>query len=542
MHLDELRLRDLLEGLRGGGTLTFAGQRTLLLDATALGLLRAQLIELLGGTAARGILTRFGYAHGWRTAEAMRDALPWDDMREWRRAGGVLHRLQGLVDYRPTKKTDARNKAEARWYRSYEAQQHKLHIGPSEEAVCWTLTGFASGYMSFAFDDDIFCIETRCEGKSDPFCHMIGRRRQDWGTQIEEIERWYDKDSLDNALGVLGERLLAEERRWVARRRDQDVMVDGVGHEVIAQSASMQKAVDLALRIALVDTHAVVTGEPGTGKSCLARMIHEHSARANRPCLIVHGASLPEQMIQTELFGHARGAYDLALRDQGGVFEAAEGGTVVLTEIEGLSLETQALLARTLRESAVRRMGESKLRSFDARVIATMAHDPEEWIREGHLLRELYDVLRGVEIPVAPLRERQDDILPLARLHLARYRTEFELDGPDRIDRRAQRILTNYAWPGNVRELENTIKRAVLLAEGEQIGVVDLNEDLVEHAVGVRKPTGDASDRPIQPLEEVEREHILHVLEAVEGNRSEAARRLEIAPATLYRKLKKYGA
>ena len=213
MRLDDIRLRDLLDGLRGkGGILTFAGQRTLLFDATALGLLRAQLIELLGETAARGILTRFGYAHGWRTADTLRDAIPWEDMRDWKRAGGVLHRLQGLVDYRPTQKTDRRNRAEARWHRSYEAQQHKLHVGEADEAVCWTLTGFASGYMSRAYDEEIFCVETRCEGKGDPYCHMIGRTRADWGTQIDDIERWYEKDCLDGALAVLQERLVAEEQ------------------------------------------------------------------------------------------------------------------------------------------------------------------------------------------------------------------------------------------------------------------------------------------------------------------------------------------
>lgn len=540
MHLDDLRLRDLLEGLKGGGTLTFAGQRTLLLDATALGLLRAQLIELLGETAARGILTRFGYAHGWRTAETMRDALPWDDMREWRRAGGVLHRLQGLVDYRPTKKTDPRNRAEARWYRSYEAQQHKLHIGPSDDAVCWTLTGFASGYMSFAFDDDIFCIETRCEGKGDPFCHMIGRRRQDWGTQIEDIERWYDKDALDVALGVIGERLVAEERRWVARRRDQDVMVDGVGHEVIARSAAMQAAVDLALRVAIVDTEVLLVGERGAGKECLARMIHEHSPRANRPFLSIDCSAVPQALIESELFGAARGATSFARKDTEGLFESAKGGTVFLEAVDELPLDLQGRLARALETRRVKRLGEERARDFDARVVVASRTDLTDAVRDGRFREDLSYLLKVIEIPVAPLRERHEDIVPLAQFFFERARTELGRDDLTGLAPDALRALTVYGWPGNVFELELALKRVVALADGPTVGRGDLPD-------GVRAPAStvdpaDPTPEALAPLADVERDHILRVLAAVDGNRSEAARRLEIAPATLYRKLKKYGA
>src|SRR5687767_7495323 len=156
-----------------GGTIQFAGQRALLLDAVALGLLRRELIQTLGTSGARSVLTRFGYAHGWRTAETMKDALPWDSEEDWIRAGAVFHTLQGLVRVELLKDPAlARGTGEALWHDSYEAEQHLLQIGRSDEAVCWTLAGYASGYISRSTGREIICIEERCRGKGDAVCHV----------------------------------------------------------------------------------------------------------------------------------------------------------------------------------------------------------------------------------------------------------------------------------------------------------------------------------------------------------------------------------
>ena len=599
MRLDDLRLDDLLEGRDDGGVLTFAGQRTLLLDAVALGLLRQQLIELFGLTAARGILTRFGYAHGWRTAETLRDALPWEDLREWKRAGGVLHRLQGLVDYRPTSRTDARNRAEARWHDSYEAQQHRLHFGHADDPVCWTLTGFASGYMSRAFEQEIYCIETRCQGRGDPYCHMIGRTREDWGDRFSEIEPFFAKNSLDAALGVVRERLVHEQTRWNARRRDQDLMVDGVGHELVARSDAMRRALEIALRIALVDTTVLITGESGTGKECIARTIHENGSRAQGPFLAVNCGAFPESLIDSELFGHEKGAFTGAVTPRPGVFEAAEGGTLFLDEIGEIPPSTQVRLLRVLQEREVRRVGADRARPIDVRVVAATNRDLHAALRDGSFREDLYYRLRVVEIRMAPLRERTPDVIPLARLFLEQARERTGRHDVHAFSSEALRALAAHTWPGNVRELENTIEAAVALARGERVELADLPEELGGEAPGSRgaggggadagvggaagtagsadagpaatdgtagpadvdsdpatdpdtdtdtdpdtePPNVDAPHRPVAPrtLAEVEREHILATLEASGGVKAEAARRLDISPATLYRKLREYG-
>ena len=176
------------------GCIRFANDRALLLDAVAMGLLRKQLIETLGLTAARAVLTRFGYAHGWRTAEALEHGLPWDSDEEWKQAGGWLHTLQGLVRVEPATWDPAHGPkpiAFAVWQDSYEAEQHLLHLGRADEAVCWTLTGFASGYLSRAHGRDIYCLEDRCRGKGDAVCRLVGRPIEEWGDAFADHLPFY---------------------------------------------------------------------------------------------------------------------------------------------------------------------------------------------------------------------------------------------------------------------------------------------------------------------------------------------------------------
>jgi DNA-binding NtrC family response regulator len=548
MRLDDIRRLDLLEGLGSDGAITFAGRRTLLLDADALGLLRAQLVELLGTTAARAVLTRFGHAHGWQTADTMRDAIPWDDLREWKRAGGVLHRLQGLVDHRPAERSDPRNRSEARWHRSYEAQQHARHLGTSTEPVCWTLTAFVSGYLSRALERDVFAVETRCRGAGHAHCHVIARTREDWGTRIEEIEPWYDAGSLQAALGVLRERLLAEESRWAARRRSWESIDDGRGGSLIARSVSMQRAVDRALRVAPHEVGVLLTGESGTGKESLARHVHAHGPRAQGPFLTVRCGSLPAPLLESELFGHAEAALEGAGPARPGVFEAAAGGTLFLDEVDALPPPLQVRLLGVLRDGAVRRTGEDTPRPVDVRIVAATARDLGALAAGGTFRDDLLHALKGVEIALAPLRERRADVLPLARHFLDRTRERLDRAEVQGFDTAVQRAFAEYDWPGNVRELESAVEHAVAIAAEDLITLDDLPDGIVSggvDAAGRRTDGAEVAGAPPEPsalatLAEVERDHILRVLEAVGGNRSEAARRLGIGTATIYRRLRQY--
>ncbi|RYZ31738.1 MAG: AAA family ATPase, partial [Myxococcaceae bacterium] len=273
--LEGLDLKELLAFEPKGGVIRFAGQRALLMDPVTLGLLRKELIGMLGMTAARGIFTRLGYAHGWRTAEAMKTAVPWKDEAEWRRSGGRLHTLMGQVRVERIERTAQDGPepfAEAQWSDSYEAEQHLLHLGQAEEPVCWSLTGFASGYLSYCNGKPIYCAELKCVGKGDAFCHIVGRPEAEWSTECTEFLRFYETQCMEGVLGQVTEALRQAERKLRAKRQSL-ARVSGVTEDptgMVARADAMQKVLNLARRSAKVDTTILVTGESGVGKERIA--------------------------------------------------------------------------------------------------------------------------------------------------------------------------------------------------------------------------------------------------------------------------------
>jgi len=547
MRAADLDLLGLLEYSAAGGVVRFAGQRAIILDAVALGLLRKELIDTVGLTVARGVLTRLGFAHGWRMAEGMRDAFPWDEAREWRIAGGRVHMLQGMALVEPGPSGPNAPFAEATWHRSYEAEQHLLHLGRADEPVCWTLTGFASGYMSYVHGVHIYCLEDRCVAAGDTACHIIGRPRGEWGPEIEPALQHYQRDCLDAALVDVTRALKDAE----ARLREQTLRLReaaGAADEpsgLVARSQGMRRVIDLARRVAKVDATVLITGESGVGKERMARLIHEESPRAEGPFLALNCGAVTETLLESELFGHARGAFTGATTDRAGMFEAASGGTLLLDEIGEIAHSMQVKLLRVLQEREVRRVGESRARPVDVRVLAATNRDLAAEVQAGRFRQDLYYRLRVVELHVPPLRERRDDVLPLARALLARHAARLGGKAKDLAPAAAEQLL-RHRWPGNVRELENALERAFVLSEG-RIELDDLPEDA--RGPAPRSPDAasprDAAAAPgegpaIRPLADVEREHILRVLATVGGNRAAAAAALGIGTATLYRKLKEY--
>jgi DNA-binding NtrC family response regulator len=534
----DLDLKELLQFDQEGGILRFAGERVLLLDAVALGLLRRELIETLGVAGARAVLTRFGYAHGWRTAENLRSGLPWDSDDDWRHAGGRLHTLQGLVRVEspgPQSK-DAGPKAlgDSVWHDSYEAEQHLLHLGSSDEPVCWTLTGFASGYLSRAYEQEVYCIEERCRGKGDACCRVIGRALNEWGDAITPHLAYYQKACLDAALSQVTSELRRVERRLRVRRQDARASERREVSGLILESPAMNRVIDVARRVAQVDSTVLLTGESGVGKERIARFIHEESDRAGGPFVAINCGAVPEHLLESELFGHVRGSFTGATQDRVGLFESANSGTLLLDEIGEVPPPMQVKLLRALQERQIRRVGENRNRPVTARVIAATNRDLVKEIRAARFREDLYYRLRVVEIEIPPLRERREDILPLARAFLAdaAARTGRKVSG---FTPAAAHQLLRHRWPGNVRELENAIERAVVLTPRGRIDVEDLPPE-----VGLALPDIlVATD--VRPLAEVEREYIKSVLRAVGGNRSQAARTLGIGEATLYRKIKQFG-
>jgi len=540
MRADELDHQELLELDPEGGLIRFAGQRALLVDAVAMGLLRKYLVENFGLTAARAVLTQFGFAHGWRMAEAVRSEFKWDGDADWARAGARLQTLAGL--FRVEAGSQGPLAREGMLLdASYEAEQHLLHFGRSAEAVCWTISGLQSGYQSRCAGTEIYVLEDRCIGKGDAACQVFGRTRAEWGDARAEELRFFEptrlKECLDVSLHRVTETLKAAERKLRERRQALVQVAPDVEEPLgmVARSAPMRQLVDLARRVAKVDATVLLTGESGTGKERIARLVHQQSTRAAGPFIAVNCGAITETLLESELFGHARGAFTGATQDRPGLFEAASGGTLLLDEVGEVSPGMQVKLLRALQEREVRRVGENKVRRVDVRIVTATNRDLAQAVAAGGFRQDLYYRLKVVELHLPPLRERRDDVLPLARLLLAEaaLRMKRAISGlaPGAADQ-----LLRYRWPGNVRELENAMERAAALAPGPRIELEDLAEE-VRQAIPRPQPGAGA----VRPLEEIEKEYILAALQLNGGNQTHTARQLGIGSTTLYRRLKAWG-
>ncbi|MBL0277193.1 MAG: sigma-54-dependent Fis family transcriptional regulator [Anaeromyxobacter sp.] len=540
MRADELDHDELLELDPGGGAIRFAGQRALLLDAVAMGLLRKYLVENFGLTAARTVLTQFGFAHGWRMAEAMKAEFTWDTEADWSAAGTRIHTLEGL--FRVEAGGGGTLAAEGLVLgASYEAEQHLLHFGRSDEAVCWTIAGLTSGYRSRCAGAEIYVLEDRCLGKGDAACHLYGRTREQWGEERAEELRFYAplrlQECLDVSLHRVTETLKAAERKLRERRqvlvREAPEVEEPLG--LVARSPGMRLLVDLARRVARVDATVLITGESGSGKERVARLVHQESSRAAGPFIAVNCGAITESLLESELFGHARGAFTGATQDRPGLFEAANRGTLLLDEVGEVSPAMQVKLLRALQEREVRRVGENRSRPVDVRIVTATNRDLAQAVASGAFRQDLYYRLKVVELRVPALRERRDDVLPLARLLLAEASLRMKRPISGLAPAAADQLL-RYQWPGNVRELENAMERAVALAEGSRVELVDLAEE-IRQAVPLTLPVSGE----VRPLEAVEKDYILAALALNGGNQTHTALQLGIGAVTLYRRLKSYG-
>lgn len=540
MRVDELNIQELLEVSPDSGVIRFAGQRALLLDAVALGVLRMYLVENFGHLAARTVLTQFGFAHGWRMAETMREQFKWETKDDWRGAGARLHTLEGLFRVEP-KGADARSPGGAMLLESYEAEQHLLHFGRSEEPTCWTISGLLSGYLSRTEGTHTYVLENKCAGRGSAACHFVARTREQWGDERAEELSYFDSRRLDECLDVSLSRVITTLKASETKLRDQRRVREKVAPEVvvepsglIAKSSTMRKAVDLARRTAHVDCTVLLSGESGVGKERFARLIHEESARAAGPFVAVNCGAITETLLESELFGHKKGAFTGATEHRAGLFEAAMGGTLLLDEIGEISPAMQVKLLRVLQEREVRRVGDNANRPINVRVLAATNRDLIREVAIGSFRQDLYYRIKVVEIRVPALRERRDDILVLARVLLAEAAQAMKRDISGLTPAAADQLL-RYDWPGNVRELENAMERAAALAPGNRIELDDLPQEVRD---GVKSPSATSTART---LDEFEKEHILSALEENDGNQTRTAEQLGIGSATLYRKLKSYG-
>jgi transcriptional regulator with PAS, ATPase and Fis domain len=398
-----------------------------------------------------------------------------------------------------------------------------------------------SGYVSHAIAKEVYVLEDRCLGVGHAACHLLGRTRDEWGDERAEELRFFDSRRLSQCLDVslsrVTESLKAAEEKLRAHRqvlvRAMPEVEEPLG--IIAKSPKMRHVLELARRVAKVDATVLITGESGVGKERIARLVHDESTRAPGPFIAVNCGAITETLLESELFGHQRGAFTGATSDRPGLFEAANNGTLLLDEIGEISAGMQVKLLRVLQEREIRRVGENKSRPVNVRVLATTNRDLAHGVADGAFRQDLYYRLKVVELQVPPLRDRREDILPLARMMLADAAIRMGRTISGLVPRAVDQLL-RYDWPGNVRELENAVERAVALARGRRVDLDDLPEEIRQAF-----PRPVVNGGPVQPLSTVEREYILAVLELNGGNQTRTAEQLRIGSATLYRKLKKYG-
>lgn len=340
--------------------------------------------------------------------------------------------------------------------------------------------------------------------------------------KTEEIIRVVERAVRESAL-----------RREVSRLR-KEVHKEYSFHHILGKSKAIQGVFDLIRRVADGPTNVLITGESGTGKELVAKAIHYNSDRKDAPFVPVNCAAIPEQLLESELFGHMRGAFTDAKADKRGLFEEAQRGTLFLDEISELPLMLQAKLLRAIQEKEIRRVGANKPIAVDVRIIAaTNLHLAEE-VKAKRFRDDLYYRLNVIELKLPPLRERREDIPILVEAFLKKC-AEARGKNVKGVSESALAMLMDYDWPGNVRELENVIERAVTLSRGETIAPDDL-PTAVQGARGDRRVLDEAAEKTLS-LHEIEKEYIKKILEKTGGNKYQAAHALGIDRKTLYRKL-----
>ncbi|APA91412.1 MULTISPECIES: sigma-54-dependent transcriptional regulator [Myroides] len=329
------------------------------------------------------------------------------------------------------------------------------------------------------------------------------------------------------------EALIETVKGVVKQLRKKETVVDKPQKEdnvFIGQAPSIQKVYTMASRVAKTDVNALILGENGTGKYVLAKHIHDNSPRKEQPFIHVDLGSLNENLFESELFGYAKGAFTDAKQDTEGRFEAANGGTIFLDEIGNVPLHLQAKLLQVIQSKSVIRLGESKARPVDIRIITATNANIEQEVNEKSFREDLYYRINTVTLQLPPLRDRLEDILPLLQFFVEEYAHKYDRTVPS-ISESTQQALTYYDWKGNIREMQNRVERALILTEEDELNL---------HDFGISPTMINDTSTEENTLQDMERISILKALEKYDGNISQTAEELGLSRAALYRRLEKY--
>lgn len=534
-------LRQLLRFRQSEGQIWLGEHRMLLLHAEYLRGLCEELVSTLGRARAQGLLFRMGFASGKADAALVRSLLPDLSLAEMMQLGPEMHGLEGLVvgsvESVEFDLTAGSFDARASWQSSWESEAQLERFGEAPEPSCHSQTGYASGYVSALMGFRVVFKEVACLSCGAGRCQIVGRAASAWGEDDPWV-RFLEPDSLGSEISELREQVARLEQRLVTTRSQGDL---------IGVSKSFRETLGLLERAAPKTITVLLLGETGVGKEAFARWLHANSSRADKPFVAVNCGALPEDLIESELFGVEAGAFTGAKVARAGRFERAHGGTIFLDELGELTPSAQVKLLRVLQEGEIERLGSTSTRKVDVRVVAATNVDLGDAVSTKRFRSDLFYRLNSFPVTIAPLRERRADILPLADAFLTRaqHRHDKHVTG---LSGMAIRALIEHDWPGNIRELENLIERGLLLAEdGEELGIqhlglqgaIDKDEAIVDAEGRLRTDETsefdciDATLQQIGGIEDIERALIERALSRAGGNISAAARLLGLSRAAL---------
>jgi two-component system response regulator HydG len=532
------------------GHISLGKNRMILLHTSAMASLRKELIDTLGITRARGVLTRMGYESGKKDAQLAKELMPNATDEELLKVGPSLHSVEGIVKVTALKLNIDISQGifmgDFLWEDSYEAEIHLDTYGMETESVCWTQIGYATGYTSAIMGRFILYREVECCGKGDRHCRDIGKPKEQWDNAEDDLKYFEPDHVVDQLI-----HLQTEVEHLRLSLEDDTTLVKGM----IGESEAFRKSYKLLHKAADSDITVLLLGETGVGKEVFSRQLHDISPRANKNFVSVNCAAIPENLIESELFGVEKGAYTGAQQSRPGRFERAHGGTLFLDEVGELSLSAQAKLLRVLQEGEFERLGDIRVRKVNVRLITATNVDLKKAVDDGHFRADLFYRLNIYPIVIPALRQRRNDIPLLVRHFLDKYAALYSKK-INTISDGALKVLCNYSWPGNIRELEHIIERGVIIANtGESITVDNLfprfevdtiTPESPEKTTDSLIPKSDGSLKSIiekllnqpQSLEDIE----LIILETAvikcNGNLSAAARLLGITRAQLAYRLK----
>jgi two-component system response regulator HydG len=515
------------------GRIWLGEKRMMLMHVEAFGAMRQELLESNGVEFTRGLFTRIGYLTGLRDADLAIQARGTGNELDILAAGGQLHALSGIVEVSPIciefDPSKGHFYGEFTWKHSVESEVHIATNKLSTDPICWMEVGYSSGFMTRLMGRRFLVREVECQACGHENCRVIAQPVEAWEDAEHDL-KYFQPRATDHRRTVP----VAQARASASASQpapfgleDLASAADGLDRPV-GGSAAYHSALHKILRVAGTNATVLLLGESGVGKTMFAHEVHANSRRVTAPFIEINCAAIPEQLIESELFGVQRGAYSGATEARPGRFETAHGGTIFLDEVATLSMTAQGKLLRVLQSGDLERLGSNKTVKVDVRVIAATNEDLASAVKAGRFRSDLFYRLNVFPVTVAPLRERKDD-LPLLLDTFMRKLCALHGRVLTGISPRALQMLLDYHWPGNIREFENVIERAVILSDDgdfidlrhlsgldalggqlERIGTVGWEAG---PSIGIRLPDSTSPSVGIAQQEKASRDQLLAVAE-----------------------------